>query len=62
MRFIILLISFFIKPSKPTDLTKLKEWLNKNHPIPKPKDLSYLDKMKRKRKYKPKVVKKIYNK
>jgi hypothetical protein len=44
--------------NKPVDLTKMRELLNKELPLPdhKPTDLSYLDRMKRNRKYKAKVV------
>lgn len=44
--------------NKKSDTTKLKEWLNRVHPLPerKPADFSYVEKMKRKRKYKPKAV------
>jgi len=50
--------------NKETNTAKLQEWLNKVHPLPerKPADFSYVEKMKRKRKYKPKAVIKTHTK
>ena len=45
-----------IADNKPVDSTKLKVWLDKKLPEYKPTDLGYLDRMKRKRKYKAKTV------
>ena len=47
-----------IADNKPVDSAKLKVWLDKELPLPdhKPTDLGYLDRMKRNRKYKAKVV------
>ena len=52
----------FKESQKDLDTTKLDEWLNRVHPLPEHKDMSFLDKMKRKRKYKPKAVIKTYTK
>jgi len=47
---------------KELDTTKLKKWLNHVLPLPEREDISNLDKIKRKRKYKPKSVIKSYYK
>jgi hypothetical protein len=52
-----------ILDNKPVDSAKLRELLNKELPLPdhKPTNLSYLDRIKRNRKYKTKtVVRKVF--